>query len=146
MSYLGHMRMRLHCHRLDRQLAAGADPAADPELLHRAGELATGKQRYRLAAVLDRIYTEAEGPPVPFETSAPLARGPIRACGPEIQQIVGRLDSEGTVRCRGVAQLAVLIREGSGLLYRRETTESDLRSKLAEIAGGMEASDAIRSA
>ena len=97
MTYLGRLRMRLHRNRLDRLLAAGADPAGDPELRHRAGELTRGKKRYRLAAVLDRILAEAEGPPVPFETSAPLAHGPICACGPEIQQIVNRLDADGPV-------------------------------------------------
>lgn len=135
MSYLGRLRMRMHRHRLDCLLAAGADPADDPELRRRASELTSGKKRYRLAAVLDRILAEAEGPPVPFETSAPLARGPLRACAPEIQQIVGRLDADGPVGCRGAARLAVLIHEGSGPLYRRETTEADLRRELAGIAG-----------
>jgi hypothetical protein len=137
MSYLARLRMRMHRHRLDLRLAAGADPAGDPELRCRAGELTSGKKRYRLAAVLDRILAEAEGPPVPFETSAPLARGPLRACAPEIQRIVERLDGGDPVACLGVARLAVLIQAGSGPLYRRETTEADLRRELAEISAAL---------
>lgn len=134
MSYLDRLRMRLHCHRLDLRLAEGEDPAGDPELRRRADELTSRRKRLRIAAVLDRVIAEAEGPAVPFESRSPLARGAICTCAAQVQSIVDRLESARPVAPRGVAQAALLIRDGSSPLYSPATTETALRDRLAAIS------------
>jgi hypothetical protein len=87
-------RLRVRCHRssLDRQLAAGADPATDPDLSRRAQQLTDGDARLWIAVVLDRLLDEAAGPPAPFSSKVPLARTAIVACAPRLCEIAGRLE------------------------------------------------------
>ena len=47
-------RTRLHRNRLDEELAAGADPLASEELILRAAQLRTPKERTRIANALVR--------------------------------------------------------------------------------------------
>lgn len=88
--------------------------------------------------VIRRLVSEAAGPPPPFSSKAPLARAAILASAPRLGAIAGRLESDHVVAARGVAQAAMLIREGSGPLYSVSTPEVALRHRLAEIATALE--------
>jgi hypothetical protein len=138
MPYLDRLRVRLHRHRLDLRLAAGEDPSSDPELRRRAGELTARKKRVRVAAVLDRVTVEAEGPAGPFSSNAPLARGAICACTDEGQALIDRLTGPGPVAPRGVAMAALLVRGGGGPLYSATTAAEELRGQLTEIVAALD--------
>lgn len=128
-SWIVRLRVRLAARRLDRRLAAGADPDAAPELRRRADQLVEPGERRHLAAVLERICAEAQGARRPFESVAPLAREAIRACPGEVEAIVARLEGEAPPRPQGVAAVAVLVHDDSPL-RRPETPEPELRQAL----------------
>jgi hypothetical protein len=131
---LARMRVRLRRASLDHRLAAGADPATDDDLAIRAEELCTTATRARIAAVILRLIDEAADPPPPFSSQAPLARPAIMACSPRLRAIAGRLKSDRRLAPAGIAQAAMLVREGTSPLYSLATTETSLRHRLAEIA------------
>lgn len=128
------LRVRLRRPELDRRLAAGADPWSDGDLAMRAEELTTVATRQRIAAEIERVVSDAAGPPPPMSSKVPLARPAVRACSPRLRAIAGRLKSDRVVAVRGVAQAAILVREGSSPLYSLSTTEGALRHRVAEVA------------
>ncbi len=135
----GRLRVRLHRRELDRRLAAGADPEESPELRRRAAELLEEKVRCRIAAALERVCGEAEGPARPFESVAPLARTAIRDCAAEIRPIVARLDAGTGVGPRAVARAAVLLHDDDSPLYSPRSSAADLHGALASIAAEIDA-------
>jgi predicted component of type VI protein secretion system len=134
------IRLRVRARRvgLDRRLAAGEDPRADVDLRLRADQLTESQSRDRIALVIERTMAEAAGPPAPFSSQVPLARTAIVACTPRLRAIAGRLRSDHVVAAKGVAQAAMLVREGAGPLYSTSTSEDALRPRLAEVAGALE--------
>ncbi len=135
----GRLRVRLHRRELDRRLAAGADPEGRPELRRRAAELLEPKVRGRIAAALERVCGEAEGPARPFESVAPLARSAICDCAAEIRPIVARLDAGTGVGPRAVARAAVLLHDDDSPLYSPRASAAELRQALAAVAAEIEA-------
>jgi hypothetical protein len=133
------LRVRLHGDRLDHELAVGADPDATPELRRRADELTSAAGRRYLAAVLDRIRAEAEGPRRPFESAARLAREAICGCAAEIRTVLGHLEGPAAVSPRGPAAVSVLLHDTQGPLHRPDATEPELRRVLISIIGRLEA-------
>jgi hypothetical protein len=136
--YLTRLRVRARRAGLDRRLAAGEDPRADVDLRLRADELTEGDSRRRIALVIERTMDEAAGPPPPFSSQVPLARAAIVTCTPRLRAIAGRLRSDHVVAAEGVAQAAMLVREGASPLYSTSTGEDALRHRLAEIAEALE--------
>jgi hypothetical protein len=67
-----------------------------------------------------------------------LARGAVNSCAPRLRAIAGRLRSDRIVSPRGVAQAAILIREGSSPLYAVGSSDDVLRHCLAEIAAALQ--------
>lgn len=134
---LAGLRVRCHHSSLDRRLAAGVDPAGDPDLRRRAEQLTDGDARRRIAAVLDRLLDEAASPPAPFSSKVPLARTAIVACAPRICEIAGRLEGDQPVDAQGVAQAAILIRRGDSPLFSTATSEAALNRHLAGIVAAL---------
>jgi hypothetical protein len=128
------LRVRFRRATLDQRLAVGAEPWSDTELSIRAEELTGPQTRRRIAATIERLIAEAEGSPPPMSSQVPLARPAIRACTPRLRAIAGRLKSDHMVAPRGVAQAAMLVREGASPLYMVSTSETALRHRLAEVA------------
>jgi hypothetical protein len=120
MSFVAAVRTQLHAHRLDAALAAGADPASDPELALRARQLTSSRFRARLAAGLDRAVSD-EG----FALSAAVRSPAViaRAVAPAVTALAGQLRGAGDVRPEGVAQALLLLTDGTSVLYRGETTD-----------------------
>ena len=135
--YLSRLRLWAHRGGLDRRLAAGADPTSDDGLARRAAELTDGDTRRRIAMVLDRVLDEAAGPPPPFSSKVPLPRAAIVACAPRLCEIAGRLEGDQPVAPRGVAQVAILVREGDSPLFMASITDTALNQHLAGIVGAL---------
>jgi hypothetical protein len=136
--HLARMRVRVRRAGLDRRLAAGEDPGLDADLRRRAAELAEGDARRRIAIVLDRILDEAVGPPAPFSSKVPLARAAIVACAPRLTEIAGRLEGDGPVAARGVAQAALLIHRWDSPLFSPTITDTALNRRLAGIVAALD--------
>ena len=90
------VRTWLRRHKLDLQLAAGADPNLDPMLRQRALELLDPESRRRLAISLEE-----------------LAAKPVL----ESDFLVERLRAPAPIRAQGVAKARLLITDGTGPLW-----------------------------
>lgn len=132
-TYLTRLRVRLRRDGLDRRIAAGEDPLSDADLGRRAAQLAEADTRRRIAATIDRVIDDAAGPPVPFSSKVPLARDAIVTCAPRLCQIAGRLEGNGAVAARGIAQAAMLVREGDSPLYSPQISDVALNRRLADV-------------
>lgn len=131
--YLARLRIRLRRDGLDRRIAAGEDPQGDADLGRRAAQLAEPDTRRRIAATIDRVIDDAAAPPAPFSSKMPLARGAIVTCAPRLCQIAGRLEGNGAVAARGIAQAAMLVREGDSPLYSPQISDAALNRRLADV-------------
>lgn len=116
---------RLRVTRLDERLAAGEAPESDPLLALRAQRLARIGSRRDLALSVLRLLAECEprrstlsaGPP-------PLAVVPrVAAAHDDFEQLVSSLLAPAPVSARGLAAASCLLRDGSGPLYRTDSTE-----------------------
>ena len=114
------LRLRLWWNRtaLDEQLAAGAQPKAGTLLYHRAEQLSTRPERYRLASELQDVLHTAHTPAPVRETGLPLRRGEVRATEEDILALVRRLKDDRPVDIQGIAMVVVLLADPSGPLYR----------------------------
>lgn len=131
--YLARLRLRLRRDGLDRRIAAGEDPRGDADLGRRAAQLTEPDTRLRIAATIDRLIDDAAGPPARFSSKVPLARGAIVNCAPRLCQIAGRLEGNGAVAARGIAQAAMLVREGDSPLYSPQISDTALNRRLADV-------------
>ncbi|HEY5091597.1 MAG TPA: hypothetical protein VIK30_16570 [Polyangia bacterium] len=100
---------------LDRELAAGADPAECPQLAARAAYLTCRETRARLATSVEHFVTAAELPPGRM-TVRP-ARGGVRANRAGILELAARLRDDAPVYARGVAECKLMLSDGAGPAY-----------------------------
>jgi hypothetical protein len=135
--YLTRLRVRLRRDGLDRLIAAGEDTHGDADLGRRAAQLTERDTRHRIAATIDRVIDEAVEPPAPFSAKVPLARGAIVNCAPRLCEIAGRLDGDQEVAARGVAQAAMLVREGDSPLFTPQISDVALNRRLAAVAAAL---------
>ncbi len=131
--YLSRLRVRLRRDALDRRIAAGEDVHGDIDLDRRAAQLTERGTRHRIAAAIDRVIDEAAAPPAPFSSKVPLARDAIVTCAPRLCQIAGRLEGDQRVSARGVAQAAMLVREGDSPLFTPQISDATLNRRLADV-------------
>jgi hypothetical protein len=135
--YLTRLRVRLRRDGLDRRIAAGEDVYGDADLGRRAAQLTEPETRHRIAVTIDRVIDEAAGPPAPFSSKVPLARAAIITCAPRLCEIAGRLDGDQPVAPRGVAQAAMLVREGASPLFTPRISDVALNRRLAAVAAAL---------
>ncbi len=114
------LRITVTAHRtaLTRRLAAGADPAATPELALRASQLTSRRGLRQMARTLRRTVTEARRPAL---TRAPLSivnRYAVLEAADAVQATIARLASPEPVCAIGMARLERLVSDGiSSPLY-----------------------------
>lgn len=132
------LKAMIQARRLDRELADGADPNADPLRHERAQELVDRRTRRRIAAGLRDVLAEAETPRGPFSVKAPVARAAIRDSRKDVEDVATRLSGPAPVRPQGVARARMLLTDGTGPLYGEETSATRLRWRLAETAEAIE--------
>lgn len=113
------MRTRLRRHRLDEALAAGADPAAAPELALRARQLESRTVRSQSATAIVELLGEAHAPYLgPFGTAARERNARIREHADSLRALVDRLRDDDPITAPGAAMAARLVNDRSGPLYR----------------------------
>ena len=108
---------RLDRHSLDEQLAGGACPDASAALSMRARSLIGIRTRRTLAHSLRRVLRDAACPEQPFRSVVPVCRAGVLRCRVLFEELGERLSSRGPVDARGVAQVLVLLTNGTSPLY-----------------------------
>ena len=102
---------------LDRRLAHGTDPSATQEMACRAGVLHRGRVRHALADGLEHVVLEAEHPDHRFSAAVPVARDEVLAARDELLRVAGLLRAEPPGGVRGIAEVSLLLTDGSGPLF-----------------------------
>jgi hypothetical protein len=129
---------RLRAGSLDRQLARGVAPESGGALTLRARALIGPSARATLARQLRRVVSDARGGHV-WMTRVPVRRPEVLDAADELDVLADRLAAPGPVDVRGVAQVQVLLTDGTGPLYFRGGTE-ELR---ATVAGALSRLDVL---
>lgn len=122
---------RLRARQLDRELAAGADPAGHPQLAARARALSRNAARSRIATGLERL---ALSPEQPYRgSSLRPARSAARANRQALLELAERLRRERALYAPGVASLRLLLVDGTGPAYTDRHGEALARA--LQVAG-----------
>jgi hypothetical protein len=124
---LDHLAARLRARALDRALAAGR--GSEPAAALRARRLTELSTRRGLARSLKRLLSRAcQGAASGWRV--PIATGPVLAALNELTHLVNMLVAPGPVAPAGVAQVQLLLTDGTGPLYNPNAAE-DLGSAAA---------------
>jgi hypothetical protein len=127
---------RLLAHSLDRQLADGVPPERSAALSLRARRLADPAYARFLARRLNEIVREAVSRRVPRAQIA-VRLSAVVTVSAEFEELARRLVAPRPVAVRGVAQVSMLLREGSGPLYSSRADE-DLGAALRRARAAVE--------
>jgi hypothetical protein len=120
---------RLRADSLDRELARGVAPESCGALTLRARRLIGPSARAALARQLRRVVNDARGGHV-WMSRVPVRRPEVLDAADELDVLADRLAAPGPVDVRGVAQVQLLLTDGTGPLYFRGATE-ELRARVA---------------
>jgi hypothetical protein len=120
---------RLRADSLDRELARGVAPESCGALTLRARRLIGPAARAALARQLRRVVRDARGGHV-WMSRVPVRRPEVLDAADELDVLADRLAAPGPVDVRGVAQVHLLLTDGTGPLYFRGATE-ELRARVA---------------
>ena len=136
------LRRRVRCSlladRLDRWLADGIEPETDVLLALRAQQLACPATRTDLARTVGRLLRAADEPEHAFTRAPSIAvLERVRVAAPELRSLVDHLLAPVPVSARGVALVRLLLRDGSGPLFRYESRE-DLRLQVRRATDALE--------
>jgi hypothetical protein len=126
---------RLRHASLDRELAAGADPASSPQLAARAARLAMTRERTHLAEGVERLLSATQGPQRRWWAVA--EREPVVANAAELSDLAALLRSSTPLYARGVAIVNQLLTDGTGPAYvgNAERLERRLHDARAAMCG-----------
>ncbi len=111
---------RLRGPSLDRDLASGTPPERSGAHALRARALLEPTTRYNLARQLRRVVGIAIAPPRPTSL-VPIARRDVSEAETELRRLASRLQAPTPVEVRGVARVRLLITDGCGPLYHRDS-------------------------
>jgi hypothetical protein len=119
------LRVRVFLRRgtLDRLLAAGMDPAWDPELRLRATQITAPKRRCALSASLQAAVRDAHRSPR-WSAAVPLARGAVLAAADELRLLAGCLADPTAPAAQGVALAGQIVRDPCSPLYAPDSPEA----------------------
>jgi hypothetical protein len=102
---------------LDRSLAAGADPAASPELSRRARQLTSRRRRAGLAASIRNLLDDAERKPRGFTAVVPIQRPHILRERQLLLQLAEDLESQDELKPSGIALVERLLIDAGSPVY-----------------------------
>jgi hypothetical protein len=105
--------------KLDRALAAGADPSTSPLLAARAAQLVHPSTRQRIAAYLEQFAFTADRSPSRVKT-LPL-RGAVGANQEALLELARTLRHGQLHYARGIAMLELVLADGTGPAYTDPT-------------------------
>jgi hypothetical protein len=121
---------------LDRMLAAGADPHADPKLERRARKLTSRRFRAGLAAGIRNVVDAAEEPPR-WSSQVPLARGEITRERHLLLELASDLRGGDDLSPRGIALVEQLLTDGASPIYRGNALEGTLRGAIVHARAAL---------
>jgi hypothetical protein len=125
--------------RLDADLAHGADPDSTPDLQLRAEQLASDRERRKLANALVEALGDARSPNLgALRLKTRRRHDAIREGADELLALVHRLRDDGTVEIRGMAMTARLVNDRASALY--QDSGSDLQNALRAARQALETS------
>jgi hypothetical protein len=124
--------------RLDQQLAKGASPDGSAMLAVRADRLVRPAVRQALARRLVAVLTEASAPALwPRGCRIPVQGASVRAAAGSLAVLVDRLLTPAPLPARGIAQVQLLLTDGSGPLYYSSGGEQ-LRTVVLQAVDALE--------
>ena len=107
---------RLRAHSLDRALAAGVPPERSTALALRARRLVDPKTAALFARALQRVLRDAWMPHA-MPARMPTRRDAVREAAGDLDDLARRLVAPSPPAVRGIAQVGLLISDGTGPLY-----------------------------
>jgi hypothetical protein len=110
---------RFRARELDSQLAAGLSAESSDLLFAHAVRIARPGSCAALASGLRKAVSAAQKPKG-LSNRAPLRRGDILGAQESLFALAERLERAGPIHARGVAQVRMLLGNGSGPLYRTD--------------------------
>jgi hypothetical protein len=120
-SLRGRLQAWLCASRLDTDLARGVPPESTMALALRAERLARPAMCRQLARTVEQIVAGASRPQSLRAPRFPLCHDEVRAARAELEALADRLTAPGPVSAQGVAQVRVLLADGTGPLYCRHS-------------------------
>ena len=127
------LRARARRLKLDRALAAGADPSTSPLLAARAAQLVDPSTRQRIAACLEQFASTADRPRSRVQT-LPL-RGAVRPNQEALLELARTLRHPQLYYARGIAMLELILADGTGPAYTDPTGEGLARQLALAVQG-----------
>jgi hypothetical protein len=136
------LRRRVQCtllaDRLDRSLAAGVHPESDVLLALRAQRLACPRMRVELATTVGRLLRAADEPEHALTRAPSMAvLERVRTTRNDLEALVDHLLAPVPVSARGVALVRMLLRDGSGPLFRYES-RADLAAQVRRATDALD--------
>ena len=125
------LQARLLGDRLDRELASGVRPETDPVLMLRAARISSPRSRRELAS----LALETRDTRFAAQSMVLLPR--VRKARREFEELLERLEAPAPLPARGMAAVMLLLRDGSGPLYRAESRQS-LARMVRDITGQLD--------
>lgn len=138
-SRLQRVLTRIRAASLDAAIANGASPDSTAPLSLRANRLISRGARQRLARSIRRLLLDSRRPPRRIHESVPICWYKVIRSRPLLEELAHRLMSPGPVDARGVAQLELLLTEGTSPLFGY-TKDDDLRPALEAALEALEPS------
>ncbi|MFL5859902.1 MAG: hypothetical protein ACJ780_03860 [Solirubrobacteraceae bacterium] len=117
------LRTRLRPRQLDRALASHVSPDSSAALSLRAHTLISMSARAGLAGSISQLVKEAEHSTGPLTFRVPICRAKILRSRETLAALADRLVSRDPVDACGVAQVRLLLTDGSGPIYCRPTAD-----------------------
>jgi hypothetical protein len=108
---------------LDTAIANGANPDSTAALSLRANRLISRPARRRVSRSIRRLLQLSRRPPHPIHETAPVCWRQVVRSRPLLEELAVRLASPGPVDARGVAQLRLLLTDGTSPLFGRPRAE-----------------------
>ena len=127
---------RLRAHTLDARLAAGVPPERSAALSLRAARLIQPAVGIALGRRIDIVIDQAEGH-VPARARVAARRRAVFEAGAELAALSRRLAAPEPRAARGVAQVRLLLTDGTGPLYSPRAGE-ELRAAIRRARAALE--------
>jgi len=121
-----------------RDLAAGADPLARPELASRAAQLISRRERASTARALHRTLQDAHASRPTLGGPALIRRGAVRHAENVITAVISRLEGPHPVSPRGMAQIQRLLTNADNSPLYNNAAPGALRQAMSAVLCALE--------
>jgi hypothetical protein len=124
---------------LEKELAKGVAPETTAQLALRAQALVRVSARRQLAQTIQRMVLESlsSSPTRRASAAIPVRRDNVRDATAELQELIEHLVAPAPLPARGVAQVRMLLRDGSGPLYSAASPHA-LRARVRQALEALE--------